>query len=55
MYLLEKGEVVELLFVCLQLIGGVSTVLSYISVVYQKDNVRKIFNELQGIFDECKF
>lgn len=52
---LKMGNIVELFFACLQATGNISALLSYISIVYQRQNTRKVFNRLQTIVDERKF
>lgn len=52
---LDKGEIAEFLFGSLQVAAVSSTLLSYISIAYQRQNMRKVLDGLQMIFDQCKF
>lgn len=52
---LKLNNMVDLLFDFLQLTANMSLLLSYISIVYQRRNMKRFFNRLQTIFDQCKF
>lgn len=55
LYQLGKNDIVEFLYGCLLSVGFLSSLLSYISIAYQRQTMRSVFDELQSIYDKCKF
>lgn len=49
----SAGDIGELFLGYLQVLGIISPFLAYLSILYQQKNIRKIFTELQSIFDLC--
>lgn len=52
---LQIGDTFLCLFASAQLVSSLSAIGSYVSIILQMKNIRNIFNELQNIFDKCKF
>lgn len=50
LYQLEVGNIVELLNAVLLTAGTTTALSSYISIVYQRKNTRRLFNTLQTTF-----
>lgn len=55
LYNLEQANIAEFLFGCLQASSVFSVLLTYISMVYQRQYMRNLFDELQSLFDQCKY
>lgn len=55
LYHLKMGNIVGVLFACLQGAGVLSAFLGFIWIASQRHNMRNFFNELQNIFVQCKF
>lgn len=55
LYQLETDNIVAALSGCQQLAGGMTTLFSYVTVVYQRQSTRYIFDGLQTVFDRCEF
>lgn len=51
----ELGMIVDFLYAALQVAATTSMSLSYISIVHQRQNIRRTFNGVQNIVDRCKF
>lgn len=51
---LSTNNFFEFLFGCMQSMAGFITLLSYVSIVRRRSSVRKVFDELQNLFERCK-
>lgn len=54
-YEFDVGDVGTGLFAVLQVAAALSAIGSYASAIFQKKNIRNIFNELQRIVDQSNF
>lgn len=54
-YQLKNGEITSCLFAVLHAVPLTSTMGSYFSVAFQMGKIRKIFNGMQKIFDQCNY
>lgn len=52
---LKMGNIVELLGAIHQLAATTTALFSFLSIVCQRQNTRRLLNGLQTIFDQCKF
>lgn len=54
-YQLQLGDIVEFLFGFLVTIPLIMTLGSYFTIIYRRDKIHLIFDELQKSFDRCNF
>lgn len=52
---MKVGNILEFLNGVVHVAATTTTLLSYTSILYQRQNTRQIFDELQSIFDKCNF
>lgn len=51
----EKSDITEFLFGCLHVAAVTSTLLSYISLAYNKRKMQSVFDRLQSAFNKREF